>query len=102
MERWSHYYPWPIAEAAAAQQVELCAQVMELIRGSQVLSPVLSGSRVHCSVAISFYQGSLSEECWPRGGVFLHLEPLSSHALCLRTFQTTGALSGFCLLELML
>ena len=81
--------------------MELCAQVTELIRGSQVLSPVLSGSRVHCSVAVSSYQGSLSlKSAGHVGDVFLHLEPLSSHALCLRTFQTTGALSGVCLLEL--
>ena len=82
MERWSHYYPWPIAEAAAAQQVELCAQVMELIRGSQVLSPVLSGSREDCSVAISFYQGSPSLKRAGHVGVSFCILSPSHHMLC--------------------
>lgn len=103
MERWSHDYSQPIAEGAAAQQVELCGQVTGLIRGSRDLSPALSRARVHCSVAISFHQGSRSPNS--AGHVedaFLHLEPFASHALCFRQFQAAGAVSGFCSLELML
>lgn len=72
-------------------------------QGSQYLSPALSRVQdmLLCGCLLPFGQ-PLPEQRWPLGDTFLHWEPLSSPALCLKQFQNFGAISGFCLLGLTL
>lgn len=65
-------------------------------RSSQDLSPALSASRARCFDCLLPLGQLLPKQRWPLGDAFLHLEPLSSHDLCLKQFQNLGAVSGVC------